>query len=129
MTRTSIMVRQLDTNKTAELIKKGYKLTIDITGEPMAVVNTPKGLATICSEGVGWWKNDDGEYLVGYYTEPFGNPSYYMTQDELLSCLSSEEIDLAEFINKFGDRLEVNFDLWYNQIKNVSQDISAFDFA
>ena len=73
MTRTSIMVRQLDTNKTAELIKKGYKLTIDITGEPMAVVNTPKGLATICSEGVGWWKNDDGEYLVGYYTEPFGN--------------------------------------------------------
>ena len=43
--------------------------------------------------------------------------------------LSSEEIDLAEFINKFGDRLEVNFDLWYEQVKDVSQDISAFDFA
>jgi hypothetical protein len=127
MTRTSIMVNKINNEKLTKLLisKRGKN---DIEAESMVVVNTPKGLATICHEGVGWWKNDEEKYLTAGYVG-FNNIVYYLTEDELLSCLSSDEVDLAEFINKFGDRLETNFDLWYEQIKNVSQDISAFDFA
>jgi len=127
MTRTSIMVNKIDNRKLGDLLNAKTDRS-DLEGETMVVVNTPEGLATVCSEGVGWWKNDDGKYLVGGWVG-YSNPTFYLTEDELLSCLSSEEIDLAEFINKFGDRLEVNFDLWYDQVKDVSQDISAFDFA
>jgi hypothetical protein len=131
MPRKSIMVNKIDTDKLTKLLYwKNVEVGSDARpeGEAMVVVNTPKGLATICHEGVGWWKNDDDKYLVGGYIG-YSNPTYYITEDELLSCLSSDEVDLAEFINKFGDRLETNFDLWYNQIKKVSQDVAAFDFA
>jgi hypothetical protein len=125
--RPSIMVNKIDNDKlTKVLISKRGK--DDIEAESMVVVNTHKGLATICHEGVGWWKNDEEKYLTAGYVG-FNNIVYYLTEDELLSCLSSEQVDLAEFINTFGDRLETNFDLWYSQVRKVSQDISAFDFA
>ena len=121
------MVSQIDTDKLATLLNTKMDRD-DLQGEQMVVANTVKGLATVCSEGVGWWKNDEGKYLVGAWVG-HSNPTFYLSEDELLSCLSSEQVDLAEFINTFGSRLENNFDIWYNQVKNVSQDISAFDFA
>lgn len=126
-TRPSVMVNKIDNMKLGDLLNTKTDRN-DLEGETMVVVNTPEGLATVCSEGVGWWKNDDGNYLVGAWVG-YSNPTFYLSEDELLSCLSSEEIDLAEFIRSFGDRLENNFDLWYSQVKGVSQDISAFDFA
>jgi hypothetical protein len=125
--RKSVMVSQIDTDKLATLLNTKMDRD-DLQGEQMVVANTVKGLATVCSEGVGWWKNDEGKYLVGAWVG-YSNPTFYLSEDELLSCLSSEQVDLAEFISTFGSRLEVNFDLWYDQVKNVSQDISAFDFA
>jgi hypothetical protein len=128
--RPSIMVRQLDTTKLEKVIRSGIRAssTEQVEAEPMLVVNTADGLATICREGVGWWKNDNDMYLVGFW-QGYSNPSLHITENELLSCLSDTDVDMAEFINTFGDRLEVNFDLWYGQVKDVSQDISAFDFA
>tara|TARA_B110000483_G_scaffold61562_1_gene76555 strand:+ start:1931 stop:2320 length:390 start_codon:yes stop_codon:yes gene_type:complete len=128
--RKSVMVRQLDTTKLEKVIRRGLNAfsTEKIEAERMLVVNTPKGLATICSEGVGWFKNDNDMYLVGFY-QGYSNPSLHITEDELLSCLSDTDIDMAEFISSFGDRLEVNYDLWYNQVKDVSQDIALVDFA
>jgi len=125
--RESVMVSQIDTAKLTTMLNAKADRD-DLVGEQMVVANTVKGLATVCSEGVGWWKNDDGKYLVGAWVR-YSNPTFYLTEDELLSCLSSEQVDLAEFVQTFGSRLENNFDLWYNQVKNVSQDISAFDFA
>jgi len=121
------MVSQIDTAKLTTMLNAKADRD-DLVGEQMVVANTVKGLATVCSDGVGWWKNDDGKYLVGAWVR-YSNPTFYLTEDELLSCLSSEQVDLAEFVQTFGSRLENNFDLWYNQVKNVSQDISAFDFA
>jgi hypothetical protein len=121
------MVNKIDNRKLGDLLNAKTNRS-DLEGETMVVANTDKGLATVCSEGVGWWKNDDGKYLVGAWVG-YSNPTFYLTEDELLSCLSSEEVDLAKFINTFGDRLETNFDLWYEQVKDVSQDVSAFDFA
>ena len=129
--RPSIMVNQIDTESLTTLLYwKNVEAGSDVRpeGEAMVVVNTPEGLATVCHEGVGWFKNDDGKYLVSGWVG-YNDIVYRITEKELLSCLSSEQVDLAEFINSFGGRLESNFDIWYNQVKNVSQDISAFDFA
>jgi len=128
--RKSVMVRQLDLPKLEKVIRRGISAssTEQVQAEPMLVVNTPTGLATICSEGVGWFKNDNDMYLVGFY-QGYSNPSLHITENELLSCLSDTDIDMAEFINSFGDRLEVNYDLWYDQVKDVSQDIALVDFA
>ena len=129
--RKSIMVNQIDTEALTTLMYwKNVEAGSDVRpeGEAMVVVNTPKGLATICNEGVGWWKDDNGKYLVSGYVG-YSDVVYRITEKELLSCLSSKQIDLAEFINTFGARLENNFYLWYNQVKDVSQDISLFDFA
>ena len=124
------MVRQLDTTKLEKVIRRGISAssTEQVEAEPMLVVNTADGLATICREGVGWWKNDNDMYLVGFY-QGYSNPSLHITENELLSCLSDTDIDMAEFISSFGDRLEVNYDLWYDQVKDVSQDIALVDFA
>lgn len=126
-TRPSVMVNKIDNVKLGDLLNAKTDRN-DLEGEAMVVVNTPEGLATICNEGVGWFKNDDGKYLVGGWVG-YSNPTFYLSEDELLSCLSSEQVDLAEFIRSFGDRLETNFDIWYYQIKDTSQDIAAFDFA
>ena len=129
--RESIMVNKIDTEKLTELMYlKNVEAGSDSRpkGEPMVIVNTPEGLATICNEGVGWFKNDDGKYVVTGYMG-YSDVVYHITEDELLSLLSSEQVDLAEFIRSFGARLESNFYLWYEQVKDVSQDISAFDFA
>ena len=129
--RPSIMVNTLDTEKLTELFYwKNVEAGSDSRpeAEAMVIVNTPEGLATICNEGVGWLKNDDGRYLVSGYLG-YSDVVYRITEDELLSCLSSEQVDLADFIRTFGSRLEANFDIWYHQIKDTSQDIAAFDFA
>jgi hypothetical protein len=129
--RTSIMVNQIDTDKLTKLLYwKNVEVGSDTRpeGEAMVVVNTPEGLATVCHEGVGWNKNEEGKYLVSGWIG-YSDIVYRITEQELLSCLSSEQVDLADFINRFGDRLESNFDIWYNQVKNTSQDIAAFDFA
>lgn len=125
--RQSVMVNKIDTDKLSKLLYwKAVEVGSDtnIEGESMVVVNTRKGLATVCHEGVGWWKNDDGKYLVGGWIG-YSNPTYYITEDELLSCLSGEMVDLAEFINTFGARLENNFDLWYNQVRGIPQNVSG----
>lgn len=118
--RPSIMVNQIDTAKLTELLisKRGKN---DIEAESMVVVNTPKGLATICTEGVGWWEGEKG-YLVGGYVG-YANITYYLNKDELLSVLSGDQIDLSQFVNSFGDRLEVNYDLWYHQVKDTPQEL------
>ena len=129
--RPSIMVNQIDTEKLTNLLYwKNVEAGSDARpeGELMVVANTPEGLATVCHEGVGWHKNEEGKYLVSGWIG-YSDIVYRITEQELLSCLSSEQVDLAEFIKSFGDRLESNFDIWYSQVRKVSQDISAFDFA
>ena len=129
--RKSIMVNKTDTAKLSELL---YVKNVQAgsnnrpEAEVMVIANTPKGLATVCNEGVGWWKDENNKYVVSGWMG-YSETIYRITENELLSCLSDEQVDLAEFINSFGSRLEVNFDLWYEQVKDVSQDISLFDFA
>ena len=124
--RTSVMVSKLDTDKLAAFLNTKYDRN-DLQGEAMVVVNTPEGLATICHEGVGWFKNDDDNYLVGAYVG-YNNPTFFVTEEELLSFVSDEQVDLADFINRFGDRLESNYSIWYNQVKDTPQNVRPLQY-
>ena len=121
--RPSVWVMKLNEEKASALMTqraqdKGYDIKIE--ADPMVVVNTKKGIATICSEGVGWWKNDEGKYLlIGNYG--YTEDAYYVTADELKDLVDDNLVYLEEFIRSFGDRLETNFDLWYNQVMGNSQ--------
>lgn len=117
--RPSVLVSKLDTDKLTPILKN--KTGIDsVTADQMVVVNTENGVATICSEGVGWWANDDNQYLT-IAVDGWSDHVVYLTAEELSDAVSDEVVYLNEFIRTFGDRLETNFDLWYNQVQGHGQ--------
>jgi len=79
----------------------------------MVVVNGKDGIATVCCEGVGWTIDSNGLYTL-MFLGTFSQSTVDVTLDELKSCFSTEQTDLANFIRVFGDRLESNFDLWHS---------------
>lgn len=109
--RPSFMVTLLDRDKTTAFIRNKFD-NDRYVAEPMVVINGRKGLATVCTEGVGWYKDDKGYTIlfddinyIGMWTE--------ISDEELASLISDEQTDLADFIRMFGDRLESNFYIWY----------------
>lgn len=90
----------------------------------MAVVVTEKGLATLCTEGVGWNADAEGKVPIniswgmsmGYIDIPI---------EDLEGLVSDEKIDLADFIRVFGDRLENNFYIWKTQASKCEQKIGV----
>lgn len=124
--RNPIRVSQIDSEKagaffTAKAREAGQD-DVTVVAEPFVVVSTGKGLATVCQEGVGWWANDEGKYLLGGYIGAWGEPTYMVTAEELGSLISDEMIEFSDFVNKFGDRLEVNYSLWYDEIRGCFQE-------
>jgi len=80
--------------------------TDDGWGEPLAAV--------ICNEGVGWEQDDTNRVFVPCWQ---GIAGVDIGIDRLLNeCRTGEEIDLADFIRSFGDRLEGNFDIWHRRL-------------
>lgn len=123
--RKSIIVQRLDGEKATELVKSltgNENLIPDLVAEDMVVINTRQGLATVCTEGVGWFADDDGKYLLPAFIG-YSETSYLITEEQLKSCMLGETIDLKDFINVFGDRLENNFTIWYNQAMTAEQRI------
>jgi len=93
---------------------------------PSVVVNTPKGLAVVCYEGVGWFE-DEGKYkiLVG---DEWNDWVKEITKDELLSLISNEETTLEKLIDPHNDRTRSNLSIWKNQIKNTPQNVVGSDY-
>jgi hypothetical protein len=88
---------------------------------PSVVVNTPKGLAVVCYEGVGWFE-DEGMYkiLVG---DEYNDWTKSITKKELLTIISNEETTLHKLIDPHNDRTRSNLSIWQNQIKNTPQNV------
>ena len=118
-----VMVHLLDLDKAnayfANMIPE-YNGKVDY----MAVVVTEKGLATLCTEGVGWNADAEGKVPI--------NISWGMSQgyidipvEDLAGLVSDEMVDLADFIRVFGDRLENNFYIWKTQANKVEQKIGV----
>lgn len=120
------VVHLLDPIKTAEFIKRHYSnQSTEITAEPMVVVNGKNGLATVVSEGVGWYADENGKLPVNYYVGSYNSGYQDITVEELKTLISDKTIDLADFVRVFGDRLEVNLSLWQNYAKGYDQSMSV----
>ena len=116
-------VKMIDTEKAEILLgmtKEGHWVA------PHAVVNTPKGLATVCYEGVGWFEFE-GMYsiLVG---DEYRDWTKLITKKELLSIISNEETTLHQLIDPHNDRTRSNLFTWQNQIKNTPQNVVGSDY-
>lgn len=118
-----ILVHTLDQDKTTAYIKNlDPELYQDVTVSNMAVVVGDKGLATLCSEGVGWFVDDNGKVPVDYFTTR--TVGYLdIPVEDIPSLLSDKRIDLSDFIRSFGSRLETNFSIWKSQVKKYEQNI------
>lgn len=117
--RKSVWVSKIDVDKATKLMQEKYPYP-EIKAQNMAVVVGKDGVATICDEGVGWFANNDGNYLlVGDYG--YAEPSFRVTPEELISVMSDEFMYLDEFIRSFGARLEANYSIWYEQVQGYSQ--------
>jgi hypothetical protein len=93
---------------------------------PSVVVNTPKGLAVVCYEGVGWFE-DEGMYkiLVG---DEWNDWVKEITKDELLSIISNENTTLDQLIDPHNDRTRTNLSIWKSQIKNTPQNVVGSEY-
>jgi hypothetical protein len=93
---------------------------------PSVVVNTPKGLAVVCYEGVGWFE-DEGMYkiLVG---DEWNDWVKEITKDELLSIISNEDTTLDQLIDPHNDRTRTNLSIWKSQIKNTPQNVVGSEY-
>lgn len=118
-----VMVHLLDQTKADEYLSK---IVPDYYGKAdyMAVVVTKKGLATLCTEGVGWNADANGKVPINC---SWGMSTGYIDipVEDLDSLVSDEMVDLADFIRVFGDRLESNFYIWKTEAKKVEQKIGV----
>lgn len=136
--RTSLMVSELDLNKATALIHEVIRrnnpdveeeVLSKYKAQPMAVVNGKDGIAVICTEGVGWVTDKDGLLPVHFWYQDWQQNYFDVTPEEVLSCLSDEQIDLAEFIRVHNDRLENNFYIWYSYAKSYDQNLKGLQVS
>jgi hypothetical protein len=121
MTRaTGYPVHVVDQEALTEALRSAGYLLDDYVVTPLAVVRTANGLATICTEGVGWNETEDGllgiEIWAGYINQYPDVPAHLV-----LDNLAKDTVELADFIRVFGDRLENNFGLWRRAIDGIDQ--------
>lgn len=121
------VVHTLDENATLALIRnKLGKPDADVTPENMVVVNGKNGLATVITEGVGWYADKDGGIPINFWSGGYGSGGYVdVTEEELRGVISEETVDLADHIRAFGDRLETNFYIWQQYAKGYDQSMSV----
>lgn len=94
----------------------------DVKVLPVAVVKTKNGLATICSEGVGWEENQYGELIIEVWVDNYMRDYIDVPKAFVIGALTDgTEVELADFIRTFGARLDNNFHIWKNQIEGVPQ--------
>jgi hypothetical protein len=118
------VVHLLDPEKTTKFLQTKLD-NPDIKSDSMVVVNGDKGVATVCTEGVGWFIDGEGLLPVNYHVGQFGSGYLDITPEELMPLISNETIDLADFIRSFGDRLENNFYSWVGYARGWNQEIAV----
>lgn len=114
------MVHLLDTDKLNKLL---FDLTGDesVKAQRMALVmDADEKFYTLCTEGVGWGVNSDGEMVI--LSSMFDD--YEFATEDVIDCISDETEDLADFIRTFGARLDSNFYQWQNRIGDTPQTIN-----
>ena len=113
----------LDVEKATAFLKEKLDAPdVDFSAEPMAIVNGENGVATLLTEGVGWYADAKGKLPINYYGKNGMSGYLDITPEELAPLISDETIDLADFVRIFGDRLETNLSIWQYYAKGYPQD-------
>lgn len=71
--------------------------------------------AVVCTEGVGWSCDMNGRIHIPLRCGWSGQQDVEIAPKVLLACVAGEQVDLADHVRSFGDRLETNFSLWYER--------------
>ena len=135
-TRESVMVRVVDSEKLSKVAQKVFALQYGIAlkdvpyrVEPLVVVRNAaitnkwdlrenREVCVVCTEGVGWECDEYGLVTVPM-TTPMGASAHVKLSGTVVAkCLTDEEVDLADWVRVFGDRLETNFDVWRDMAVN-----------
>jgi hypothetical protein len=68
------------------------------------------------TEGVGWKADSDGNIGVGLRLPRgmFQGLTVPIPEQVLIGLQTQEQVDLADHVRAFGDRLESNFSLWFD---------------
>lgn len=74
--------------------------------------NRHNNLLLICSEGVGWKADGYGRITVPIHLSEWSDSHVEISAEVISRFVTEEEVDLADHIRVFGDRLENNFDTW-----------------
>ena len=70
--------------------------------------------ALINSEGVGRYGKPDGKSSVHFWIDTHHEGDVEIDYDTVHGCMTGGEVELAEFIRVFGDRLDNNHQIWFN---------------
>lgn len=104
--------------------------------EPIVLVKTnengvwgkPK-FATICTEGVGWMEDED----TGLVKVPLNVQEWQIGGIEMLihpnviaRFITGEQVDLADWVRVFGERLEINLSIWQSATRAVEQNFNDY---
>ena len=117
------IVHVLDVEKATAFLKEKLDAPdVDFSADVMAIVNGEKGVATVLTEGVGWYADSEGKLPINYYGKNGMSGYLDITPQELVPLISDETIDLADFVRIFGDRLETNLAIWQYYAKGYPQD-------
>lgn len=117
------IVHVLDVDKATAFLKEKLNAPdVDFSAEVMAIVNGEKGVATVITEGVGWYADSEGKLPINYWGKNGMSGYLDITPQELAPLISDETIDLADFVRVFGDRLETNLYIWQYYAKGYPQD-------
>ena len=134
--RESVMVRVVDHDKLTEVAQKVFALQygmaleeVPYSVEPLVMVRNAavinkwdlrenRDVCVVCTEGVGWECEEYGLVTVPMQT-PMGASAHVKLSGTLIAkFLTDEEVDLADWVRVFGDRLETNFNIWWDMAVN-----------
>jgi hypothetical protein len=116
--------------------KGGEKNWVEICSVSLARIETTEGLFSVCSEGVGsefpiTEENKAGVILFAttisdIEMEEEGKQSWFMRRideflgpDEIRAFPVKEVVNLADFIERSGSRLERNFNFWNEKLSPI----------
>lgn len=70
----------------------------------------------VCTEGVGYHADDYGRVSVPLINQMGWTRQFVEIYSKILWDLrTGEQVDFADHVRTFGDRLEGNFSIWYNR--------------
>lgn len=80
-------------------------------------------VALVCTEGVGWEQDIYGTIPVPTNVGEYGiyNGRVHISVEVIKACTTGEQVDIAEYVRVFGDRLDNNVHIWQSAMNKPKQ--------